>query len=218
MLLTEIAKWSANILQHPGMQWGVLSLAFFLTALGLPLSTFALFALLVNLIYSRHVPWYQAALLAAVATSLGHLSAYYLFSLLGPNTLGKIKKAWPKGAKLIDEAINLIKRYQEPPNTSECKNQRNSSRSWNILLVLLVLRWVGGGYSQVFWILGMFRTKTQKVIYPLILNNFAWAAVWTYLFTFVSWKIPFIVDYLVKLAVVVLLLTGAFFLYSLLAK
>jgi len=218
MLLTEMTKWSANIFQHPEMQWGMLSLAFFLIALGFPLSTFALFALLVNLIYSRHAPWYQAALLAAGTTSLGHLSAYYLFSLLGPNTLGRIKKAWPKGAKLIDEAINLIKRYQEPPNTSERKNGGSPSRSWRTLLVLLALRWVGGGYSQVFWILGMFRTKTHKVIYPLIINNFAWAAVWTYLFTFVSWKIPFIVDYLVKVAVVVLLLTGSFFLYSLLAK
>ncbi|MBT9259938.1 MAG: hypothetical protein KM310_09345 [Clostridiales bacterium] len=45
---------------------------------------------------------------------------------------------------------------------------------------LFLLRWVGLGYTQVFWVLGATRVGGPVLLAFLLLNDLVWGLVWAY--------------------------------------
>lgn len=50
-------------------------------------------------------------------------------------------------------------------------------RPW---LPLILLRWVGLGYTQVFWVLGATGAGRPTLLAFLLLNDLVWGLVWAY--------------------------------------
>ncbi|MDI3317380.1 MAG: hypothetical protein QJR14_07175 [Bacillota bacterium] len=146
----------------PGLAaWAGLAVGFALMAAGIPLSSLALFGLLAGLASESHVPWWWAGGLAGVATALGHAASYVLFARLGPPFLEAVARGIPGLALLVSRLEPILARRQ--PRLS-----------------LLLLRWIGLGYTQLFWILAATGTGRPALLALLLLDDLAWALAWAY--------------------------------------
>lgn len=174
------------MLQDPRAQWAFLSLGFFLVAIGIPISSFGLFALLAGLTLAHGVLWHDSAFLAGTATALGHASSYFLFRFFGKKALPRIRNLWPNNARLIDRIVRIL--HHGHARNASCYRTRTGALKF--LPFLLALRWIGGGYSQVFWALGILERPPRPWFYALVVNDFAWTFFWTYFFVFLSEKVP----------------------------
>ncbi|MBX5464609.1 MAG: hypothetical protein IRZ26_03530 [Clostridia bacterium] len=141
--------------------WASLAVGFALMAAGLPLSSLALFGLLAGLASESHVPWWWAGVLAGVATARGHVASYVLFAHLGPSFLETVAR-WIPGLALLVSRLQPLLARRKP---------------WSSLLLL---RWIGLGYTQLFWILAATGMVRPALLALLLLDDLAWALAWAY--------------------------------------
>lgn len=141
--------------------WAGLAAGFALLAAGFPLSSLALFGLLAGLAAASGTPWWAAGALAGAATAAGHGITYAAFAGLGPPFLAAVTRWMPALAGPLENLRDLLGR----------------PGSWPLLFLL---RWVGLGYTQVFWLLGATRSGRPALLAFLLLNDLLWGLAWTY--------------------------------------
>lgn len=142
-------------------EYAGLALGFFLLAIGFPLSSLALFGALGGLAAQTGLPWWVAGALAGVTTALGHWFAYVAFARLGQPYLHVLTARFPSLAPLIAR-LGLLLEHKRP---------------W---WTLFVLRWIGPGYAQVFWVLGATGTRWPRLMAFFLVTDFTWGLIWTY--------------------------------------
>ena len=74
---------------------------------------------------------------------------------------------------------------------------------------LLLLRWIGVGYSQVFWVLGLSGSDASGTLRILFLADILWANVWMFGLTKLLVDAPLISKYLTRFGWALLLLSLA---------
>lgn len=137
--------------------WFLTGLGFFLVAAGVPISSLALFAFAVKVSQDAGLTWQEAAAFTGSATAAGHVVSYYLFRWLGPKGGELAERLWPRFPSLLRRTGKYLQ------------------RGWALTLVL---RWVGAGYTQVFWLMGMSRRSWYPVICLFLANDYAWTTFW----------------------------------------
>lgn len=152
--------WATGLSAWAG-SWAGLAAGFALLAAGLPLSSLALFALLAATAAQTGTPWWAAGSLAGAATALGHGITYAVFARLGPPFLQAVT-AWMPALAAPVGSLRLVLARRYP---------------W---LPLFLLRWVGLGYTQVFWVLGATGAGRPTLLAFLLLNDLVWGLVWAY--------------------------------------
>ncbi|MFO7173715.1 MAG: hypothetical protein DIU70_012245 [Bacillota bacterium] len=165
--------------------WAGLAAGFALLAAGLPLSSLALFGLLAGLAAASGTPWWAAGALAGAATAAGHGITYAAFARLGLSFLSAVARWMPALAGQVEKLGHLLGR----------------PGSWPLLFLL---RWVGLGYTQVFWLLGATRGGRPALLVFLLLNDLLWALVWAYGAVALVAALPTIRDWLTRGALALL--------------
>lgn len=155
--------------------WFLTGVGFFFVAAGVPVSSLALFAVAVSLSHHAGLTWQEAAAFTGTATVAGHVASYYAFRWIGQRAGNFLGKFWPGFPVLIRKA------------------QLYLERGWPLALVL---RWVGTGYTQVFWLMGMSRRAWYPVICVFLANDYAWAAFWCALVAYAVARVPVLQNYL----------------------
>lgn len=148
-------------LPEQSLAWAVLALGFALLAGGVPLSSFALFTSMAAVSATSGFPWWAAGTMAGLATALGHWGVHTVFALLGPRFPRSILERWPSFV----------------PSVSAVRRILVGRGAWQHLLLL---RWVGLGYSQAFWLLGAAGAASRSLLVGLLVNDLIWAMVWAY--------------------------------------
>ncbi|BDG59568.1 hypothetical protein [Caldinitratiruptor microaerophilus] len=155
-----LPEWAAG-LPPWAASWAGLATGFALLAAGFPLSSLALFGLLAGTAAQSGTPWWVAGTLAGAATALGHGASYAVFARLGPPFLQAVA-AWIPALAVPVGSLRLVLARRRP---------------W---LPLFLLRWVGLGYTQVFWVLGATGGGRPALLAFLLLNDLVWGLVWAY--------------------------------------
>ena len=169
--------------------WFLTGAGFFLTAAGVPVSSFALFAFAVRLAQDGGLTWQEAAAFTGSATVAGHVASYYAFRWVGQRVCDHLEKLWPDLPLLIGKAQHYL------------------GRGWPLALIL---RWAGTGYTQVFWLMGMSRKPWYPVICVFFANDYAWATFWCAAIAYAVTRVPVLHQYLLTGGLFILLVsTGA---------
>lgn len=189
--MPPVARWADVALPEstaglPG--WTVLASGFALLAAGFPLSSLALFGFLAVWAMKTHTPWWAAGVLAGTATALGHVASYVAFARLGPS--------------LLHLAIHRVPILAGP--VSRLRLILASRQPWPSLLLL---RWVGVGYAQVFWVLGALGIGGPPLLALLLVNDLVWGLVWAYATLGLVTAAP-VVGQLLSLGALVVLVTS----------
>ena len=153
---------------------------FFLMAGGVPISSPAMFSFLANAAKVSGWSWLFAGLFVSLFTVAGHAVCYALFRQFGPSLWDKIVKRYPGVLKTVSR-IGL-----------------NSAENKPFDPALLLLRWIGIGYSQVFWVLGLSGFDASGILRILFLADILWASVWSFGLTKLLVDAPLIGKYLTK--------------------
>ncbi|GAB6876643.1 hypothetical protein JCM13210_13700 [Thermaerobacter litoralis] len=142
--------------------WSALAMGFALLAAGVPGSSLGLFGLLADVAEQKGVPWWVAGAMAGAATVMGHGASYLFFAHFGQPVLSALSTKIPHLGVAVHRLRLLL--AQDRP-----------------LLALLALRWVGLGYTQVFWLLATAGIGRPSWLGLLFLNDWLWALIWTYM-------------------------------------
>lgn len=159
---------------------------FFITAAGVPISSFALFAFLIRLSRARRFGWQFAAVISGLATALGHVCSLVAFRAFGPRLKASLERFFPMRENRLDAVEERL--YRRWP-------------------VMFFLRWLGGGYSQVFWVAGMTGGPLEKLVIPFVINDFLWAAFWCFALTAFSDRAPLLERWLTIAGIAAMLAT-----------
>ena len=161
-------------------------IGFFITAAGVPISSFGLFAFLVRLCRTYRAGWVIAAAVSGMATALGHLGSLVAFRFYGSTLKARLERFFPIG----DNELGAI--------------EERVFRTWP---VTFFLRWLGGGYSQVFWLAGMTSGPLERLVVPFVLNDFLWAAFWCFAITTFSDRVPVLEYWLTVTGIAAMVIT-----------
>ncbi|MDI6871711.1 MAG: hypothetical protein QME79_10225 [Bacillota bacterium] len=149
--------------------WIGVGLGFALQAAGAPVPSVLLFPALAALGEHTRVPWWISGGVAGVSVACGHLLSYAVFTILGQPLLTRLTERTPALRRPTQRVRHLLAQ----------------GRSW---LPLLGLRWLGTGYSQVFWLLGTMQVLPAMLLGSLFLNDLVWALAWAYAWTALTGK------------------------------
>ncbi len=147
-------------------------------AAGVPISPLAMFGLLASTASARGWPWGYSALVVAFFTTAGHAGGYALFHAVGPTLLERLMRRQPALARAAS-------RFE-----AACAHGRQAS------LGLLAARWIGSGYSQLFWLLGALGGECSAVLRRLFLADLIWAGTWAWAVTRFAADVPGVARYL----------------------
>ena len=149
---------------------------FFLMAVGVPISSLAMFSFLAIAMQARGWSWMYAALMVGFFTAAGHAGSYAVFRAAGPPIIEMIAQRQP----VVSRASARLKAAMR-------SGRRRAA------LELFALRWVGAGYSQVFWFLGALGGESSHAVRALLVADLLWAATW-------SWALANVIPDVPKLA------------------
>jgi hypothetical protein len=164
---------------------------FFLMAGGVPISSPAMFGFLANAAKTSGWSWLFSGLFVSLFTVAGHAVCYAAFRQFGPSVWNTIVKRYP-GISATSSHIRGLIAQGKPFNPA-----------------LLLLRWIGVGYSQVFWVLGLSGSDASGTLRILFLADILWANVWMFGLTKLLVDAPLISKYLTGLGWALLLLSLA---------
>ncbi len=168
-------------LEHAAAAWTPLVFiggGFFLMAAGVPISSLAMFGLLAGAMRAHGWPWGFIALVVAFFTAAGHAGTYAFFRAAGEPFLRALLRRRPGLSRAVAHFETL------------CRSGAKAS------LGLLAARWVGAGYSQIFWILGALGGDRSAALRRLFLADVLWAAAWTWAIARAASDVPSIARYL----------------------
>ncbi|MCR4401448.1 MAG: hypothetical protein NUW12_01510 [Firmicutes bacterium] len=136
---------------------------FFLMAVGVPISSLAMFSFLAIAMQARGWSWLYSALVAGFFTAAGHAGSYVVFRAAGNPIFERLARRQPEASRVLARLKAAIGRGHP-----------------RVALELFALRWVGAGYSQVFWLLGVLGSGTANTVRNLLLADLLWAATWSW--------------------------------------
>lgn len=136
---------------------------FFLMAVGVPISSLAMFSFLAIAMQARGWSWMYSALVAGFFTAAGHAGSYAVFRAAGCPIIERLAGRQPAASRALARLKAAI----------SCGHPR-------VALELFALRWVGAGYSQVFWFLGALGSESACTVRNLLLADLLWAATWSW--------------------------------------
>lgn len=136
---------------------------FLLMAMGVPISSLAMFSFLAVAMQARGWSWMYAALMVGFFTAMGHAGSYAAFRAAGPAIIARIARQRPSLSRV----------------SARLEAAMRSGRS-RAALGLFALRWVGAGYSQVFWFLGMLGGESAFTVRALLVADLVWATTWSW--------------------------------------
>ncbi|HCD42109.1 MAG: hypothetical protein QM391_03465 [Bacillota bacterium] len=142
----------------------LIGIGFLLMAGGLPISSPAMFGFLMNLAHDEGWPWLFAGLFVGFFTVAGHAISYAAFRQFRPFIWNRVIRRYPS----VLRVVSRIRPGKE-------KGAFNPA--------LLLLRWIGVGYSQVFWVLGLSGDDASRTLRILFLADLLWASVWSFALT-----------------------------------
>lgn len=166
----------------------LIGIGFFLMAGGVPISSLAMFGFLANTTKVMGWSWIFAAMFVSLFTVVGHAMFYVVFRQLGSPFRNRLVKRYPG----ILKAVSRIKltRAQGKPSFDPAH---------------FLLRWIGVGYSQVFWMLGLSGHDASLALRFLFLTDILWASVWSFGLTKLLVDAPVISRYLTRFSWVLLI-------------
>lgn len=112
------------------------------------------------------------------------------------DTLGMQRAQYAQG----DQGTQRAQDAQSDQGTHGAPDVRGKSFDF----ALILLRWVGVGYSQVFWVLGASGHDASGTIRILFLNDIFWAIAWSFSLTKLLIDAPLIGRYLTRFGWVLL--------------
>lgn len=160
---------------------------------GVPISSPAMFTFLANAAKTSGWSWLFAGLFVSFFTVAGHAVCYVVFRQFGPFVWKKIVKRYPGILKTVSRVSSRLSRAKSKPFDP----------------ALLLLRWIGVGYSQVFWVLGLSGFDASGTLRILFLADILWASVWSFSLTKLLADAPLIGRYLTGFGWALLLLSLA---------
>ncbi|MEW6105732.1 MAG: hypothetical protein AB1563_05135 [Bacillota bacterium] len=149
---------------------------FFLMAVGVPISSLAMFSFLAIAMQTRGWSWMYAALMVGFFTAAGHAGSYAVFRAAGRPIIEMLARRQPAVSR-------ASARLKAAMRSGRCR----------AALELFALRWVGAGYSQVFWFLGALGGESAYALRTLLVADLLWAATW-------SWALANIISDVPRLA------------------
>lgn len=145
---------------------------FFLMASGVPISSLAMFGFLATVIREQGWSWGYAALVVGFFTAAGHAGSYAFFRAMGAPIVDRIARGHP-GLSRASARFEAL-----------CNSRGRTN------LGLVAARWIGSGYSQLFWLLGALRRECSATLRVLFLADILWAGTWAWAITRLTRDIP----------------------------
>ncbi|MGE5592581.1 MAG: hypothetical protein ACM3X3_02710, partial [Betaproteobacteria bacterium] len=118
---------------------------FFLMAVGVPISSLAMFSFVAVAMQAERWSWVYAALMVGFFTAAGHVGSYAVFRAAGRPLIDTLARRRPPLSRVLARLKTSVSRGR-----------------WRAVLGLFALRWVGVGYSQVFWVLGVLGDEGER--------------------------------------------------------
>ncbi|HHX26385.1 MAG TPA: hypothetical protein GX721_06920 [Firmicutes bacterium] len=169
----------------------LIGIGFLLMAGGVPISSPAMFGFLASTVHDNGWSWLFAGLFVSFFTVAGHAMCYAAFRKFGPSVWSKIVRRYPGMLGAISR-IRLSGAQGKPFDPA-----------------LLLLRWIGVGYSQVFWMLGLSGHDASSTLRILFLADIFWAGVWSFGLTKLLVDAPLVGRYLTRFGWALLILSLA---------
>jgi hypothetical protein len=157
-----------------------IGIGFLLMAGGVPISSPAMFGFLAGAAHDSGWSWLFAALFVGLFTVAGHAMCYAAFRQFGPSVWNKAIRRYPGISRIL----------------SRIRLRSAQGRSFDP--ALLLLRWIGVGYSQVFWVLGLSERDASSTLRILFLADLLWAGVWSFGLTKLLVDAPLVGMYLTR--------------------
>ncbi|MDI7246672.1 MAG: hypothetical protein QME92_04265 [Bacillota bacterium] len=148
-------------------------------AVGVPISSLSMFSFLAVSMQARGWSWAYAALIAGFFTAVGHAGSYAAFRAAGPVIVGRISRRRPALARASSRLEVAIR-----------------AGGGRAALGLVALRWVGVGYSQVFWFLGALGGKAAYTVRMLLVADLLWAATWSWALANIVADVPVLAEHM----------------------
>ncbi|HHY32411.1 MAG TPA: hypothetical protein GX515_05180 [Firmicutes bacterium] len=152
---------------------------FFLMAVGVPISSLAMFSFAAAAMRAERWPWAYTALLVGFFTAAGHVSSYAVFRAAGRHLMDTLARRLPS----LSRVLAYLK----------ASASRGRPRA---VLGLFALRWVGVGYSQVFWVLGALGDDGERTLRALVVTDVIWAATWSWALARIVADVPKLGQYM----------------------
>ncbi|MEW5866572.1 MAG: hypothetical protein AB1774_06905 [Bacillota bacterium] len=156
-------------------------------ASGVPISSLAMFGFLATVIREQGWSWAYAALVVGFFTAAGHAGSYAFFRAAGAPIWDRIARRYP-GLSRAAARLEAL-----------CNSRGRAD------LGLFAARWIGSGYSQLFWLLGALRRECSATLRMLFLADVLWAGAWTWAVTRLTADITEIAKHLSRVGWVLLL-------------
>jgi hypothetical protein len=197
----------------------LIGVGFFLMAGGVPISSLAMFGFLVSTSEIMGWSWIFAGLFVSFFTVTGHAIGYAIFRQIGPSVWSKLATRYPGLLRTVSRIrLSGIQGAQDMQSTEEVQEAQDAQdaqgaqgtygarevRGKSLDLALILLRWVGVGYSQVFWVLGASGHDASGTLRILFLNDIVWAIAWSFGLTKLLIDAPLIGRYLTRFGWVLL--------------
>lgn len=152
---------------------------FFLMAVGVPISSLAMFSFLAIAMQARGWSWMYAALMVGFFTAAGHAGSYAVFRAAGPPIIEAIARGRPAVSRASARLAAALR-----------------GRRSRAAMGLFALRWVGAGYSQMFWFLGALGGGSSNTVRTLLLADLLWAVVWAWALANIIADAPRLAEYM----------------------
>jgi hypothetical protein len=169
----------------------LIGIGFLLMAGGVPISSPAMFGFLAGAAHDNGWSWLFAGLFVSFFTVAGHAMCYAVFRQFGHSFWNTIVRRYPG----ILRAVSRIR--------------LSSAQDRSFDPALLLLRWIGVGYSQVFWMLGLSGRDASSTLRILFLADLLWAGAWSFGLTKLLVDAPLVGRYLTRFGWALLILSLA---------
>lgn len=161
-------------------------------AAGVPIPSPIVFGFLASTAEKSGWPWLFAGLYAGFFTVSGHAACYMVFRQFGSFIRDRIVNRYP----IVSEIFSRI-------SYLKLDNPKKDIKS---TFTFFLLRWIGVGYSQVFWVLGLSGHDALDTLRILFLSDIIWACVWSFGLTKLLISAPLINRYLTRFGWILLIL------------
>jgi hypothetical protein len=168
-----------------------IGIGFLLMAGGVPISSPAMFGFLASTVHDNGWSWLFAGLFVSFFTVVGHAISYAAFRQFGPSVWNEIVRRYPGILRTVS------------------RTKLGSAQGKPFDPALLLLRWIGVGYSQVFWMLGLSGHDASSTLRILFLADIFWAGVWSFGLTKLLVDAPLVGRYLTRFGWALLILSLA---------